>query len=115
MGQSVEVGFRCRADEYDNGTDTKYNVLVECVQAHTIQENFKPSIHTASIWKAVVDESEHDGSIDNPIPFTPPMELVNGKYYTQDGVKYLCNRDTGIPVSQPLAELVDVYVTVVEE
>lgn len=115
MGQSVEIGFRCRVDEYDNGTDMEYDVLVECVQSHTIQENFKPSIHTASIWKAVVDESEHDGSIGNPIPFTPPMELVNGKYYTQDGVKYLCNRDSGIPLSQSLEDLVDIYVTVVEE
>lgn len=115
MGMAIEDGFRCRVDEYDNGTDMEYDVLVECVQAHTIQENFKPSIYTASIWKVVVDESEYDGSIDNPIPFTPPMELVNGKYYTQDGVKYLCNRDSEIPLSHNLSDLVDHYVTVVEE
>lgn len=115
IGDSVEVGFRCRVDEYDDGSSMQYDILVECVQAHTIQANFKPSIHTASIWKVVVDESEIDGSFDNPIPYVPPMELENGKYYTEGGVKYLCNRDSGIPLSQSLADLVNLYVTVVEE
>ena len=42
------------------------------------------------------------------------MELENGKYYSQDGVTYLCTRDTEIPVYQPLADLVDIYVKVAE-
>ena len=115
IGDSVDVGFRCRVNGYDDGESTQDNILVECIQAHTIEENFKPSIHTASLWKVVVDESEIDGSIDDPIPYVPPMELVNGKYYTEDGVKYLCNLDSGIPISQSLEDLVDIYVTVVEE
>ena len=38
------------------------------------------------------------------------MALENGKYYSQDGVTYLCNRDTVNPVYNPLRELVGLYV-----
>lgn len=40
------------------------------------------------------------------------MELEEEKYYSQDGVTYLCTRDTGIPVYNPLADLVGIYVEV---
>ena len=39
--------------------------------------------------------------------------MENGKYYTQGGVLYLCNRDTGDPVYHALSELVGLYVVVV--
>ena len=41
------------------------------------------------------------------------MALENGKYYSQDGVTYLCNRDTVNPVYNPLRELVGVVDDVV--
>ena len=41
------------------------------------------------------------------------MALENGKYYSQDGVTYLCNRDTVNPVYNPLRELVGLYVGVI--
>ena len=41
------------------------------------------------------------------------MALVSGKYYSQDGVTYLCSRDTANPVYNPLRELVGVYVEIV--
>lgn len=37
-----------------------------------------------------------------------------GKYYSQSGKTYLCNRDTGNPVYHSLSALVGLYVTVVE-
>lgn len=61
------------------------------------------------------DESTQDGSFENPIKYNNSMELKNGKYYTQNGVIYLCNRSTGIPVYQDLEDLVDIYVQVVSE
>lgn len=33
-----------------------------------------------------------------------------GLYYTQDGVTYLCTRDTGIAVYNDLSDLVGIYV-----
>lgn len=48
------------------------------------------------------------------IPYSGNMELESGKYYSQGGVTYLCNRDTGQAVFQPLADLVGIYVEIVE-
>ena len=38
------------------------------------------------------------------------MALKAGKYYSQSGKTYLCNRDTGNPVYNALADLVGLYV-----
>ena len=90
---------------YDGG-------LWKARQDHTTQDGWEPSIYTASLWERI--DEEHAGTEDDPIPYTPPMELFNGKYYTQDGVKYLCNRDSGQALSYNLAELVGLYVEVSE-
>lgn len=59
-----------------------------------------------------VDE-EHAGTKDDPIPYAPPMEIFNGKYYIQNGVKYKCTRDSGTPLSHDLKDLVGIYVETV--
>ena len=41
------------------------------------------------------------------------MALEAGRYYSQNGVTYLCTRDTGTPVYHNLADLVGLYVTAV--
>ena len=81
-------------------------------QDHKTQEGWKPSMDTASLWERI--DEEHAGTLEDPIPYTPPMELFNGKYYTQDGVKYICNRDSGQALSYNLSELVGLYVEAVE-
>lgn len=78
---------------------------------HTTQSNWKPSLENASLWK-VVDE-EHEGTIDNPIPYTPPMEIFKDKYYIQSEVKYKCTRNSEIPLSHDLSALVGIYVELV--
>lgn len=87
------------------------DLLWEVVTAHTTQANWKPSLQTASLWK-VVDE-EHGGTQDDPIPYTPPMQIYVGKYYTQNDVLYKCIRDSGIPLSHDLSALVGTYVETV--
>lgn len=81
------------------------------VQDHTVLSTYPPSIDTASLYEEVniVD----DGTIDNPIPYNNNMALESGKYYIQDDVKYLCIRDTGNPVYNPLKDLVGIYVEVI--
>lgn len=81
-------------------------------QGHTTQDGWEPSMDTASLWERI--DEEHAGTLEDPIPYAPPMELFNGKYYTQDGVTYLCNRDSGQALSYNLAELVGLYVELVE-
>lgn len=87
------------------------DLLWEVVQDHTTQELWKPSIHTASLWKVV--EVEHEGTQEDPIPYTPPMEIFKDKYYTQNEVLYKCTRDSGIPLSHDLSTLVGIYVEII--
>lgn len=88
------------------------DLLWECLKDHTTQANWKPSIETASLWKVV--NEEHEGTIDDAIPYTPPMELFLDKYYTQSDVLYKCTRNSEIPLSQNLSELVGLYVELVK-
>ena len=85
--------------------------LWRCMQAHTAQSGWEPSTETASLWEEICET--HDGSLYDPIPYDGNMELTAGLYYTQDGVTYLCTRDTGSPVYNALADLVGIYVDTV--
>lgn len=78
---------------------------------HTSQAGWEPSINTASLWEEICES--HAGTKDEPIPYSSNMALESGKYYIQDYVIYLCNRDTINPVYNPLAELVGLYVETV--
>lgn len=86
------------------------DLLWEVVQDHTTQELWKPSLETASLWKVV--EVEHEGTQEDPIPYTPPMEIFKDKYYTQNDILYKCTRDSGIPLSYDLSALVGTYVEI---
>ena len=97
-GIDVKIGERYQ----DN------NLLWEVIKEHTTQANWRPSMSTASLWKVV--DVEHEGTESDPIPYTPPMEIFEGKYYTQNGVMYKCTRDSGIPLSHDLSDLVSLYV-----
>ena len=101
---AYEVGKTYAAgDKFIHGGEL-YRVL----QAHTSQESWTPGVGTESLYVRI--DEQHDGTKYDPIPYNGNMTLESGKYYTQGGVTYLCNRDTGIAVYQPLADLVGVYV-----
>lgn len=77
-----------------------------------VLENQEPSLATAALYEVI--EIQPTGTIDDPIPYTPSMEIFNGKYYTQNDVKYLCIRDSQTALNHNLADLVGNYVSVVE-
>lgn len=81
-------------------------------EKHTFSSAWVPGEGTESIYERI--DEVHDGTKYDPIPYDGNMALVAGKYYIQDYVIYLCNRDTGNPVYNPLAELVGLYVVVAE-
>lgn len=83
--------------------------LWRAVQAHTSQTGWEPE-NAASLWERV--NETHAGTTEDPIPYEGNMELTAGLYYLQDGVVYLCTRDSGIAVHNTLAELVGLYVEV---
>ena len=82
--------------------------LWRVVQAHTSQAGWEPE-NAASLWTEICEA--HDGTKYDPIPYSGNMVLEAGKYYSQSGKTYLCNRDTGNPVYNALADLVGIYVT----
>lgn len=82
-------------------------------QTHTAQKDWMPSLDSASLWEVI--EVEHSGTLDDPIPYSAPMEIFSGKYYTEDNLTYLCTRDSGIALSHPLSALVGVYVEAVNK
>jgi hypothetical protein len=82
--------------------------LCRCLQAHTSQDGWEPE-NAPALWEEICET--HDGSLYDPIPYEGNMALVSGKHYSQDGVVYLCSRDTVNPVYNPLRELVGLYVS----
>lgn len=126
MLASVRTSFLDKLDDteaaklplcYDSWkTDKAYKVgdrvewdgkLWKCRQAHTSQENWKPSIETASLWEVI--NVENAGTLDDPIPYDQTMTVYNGKYYLEDGITYKCVRDSGQPLYATCASLVGNY------
>lgn len=99
VGQTVKQGFRF-------GYGGKLWVTVQ--PELTIQAHYPPGEGMESLYTEVVET--HEGTVDDAIPYDGNMALVSGKYYTQGGTIYLCNRDTVNPVYNTLAELVELYV-----
>lgn len=102
VGQTVKQGFKF----------TYQGKLYKTIQSTlTIQSHYYPQSGTESLYEVI--NEQYDGDIYDPIPYDGNMSLENGKYYTQNGVTYLCNRDTGIAVYNALSDLVGLYVEVV--
>ena len=104
IGQTVARGYK-----FTHG-DMLYKTIQDNLQ---IQEQRIPGEGTESLY-AVINET-NAGTKEDPIPYSGNMALESGKYYSQDGVIYLCNRDTEIPVYQALKDLVGLYVEEVTE
>ena len=99
VGQTVKKNYKF----------THNGKLWRVVQAElTIQSHYPPSVGMESLYTEVCET--HDGSIDDPIPYSGNMALESGKYYIQGNVIYLCTRDTVNPVYNALSELVGLYV-----
>lgn len=78
-------------------------------QTHIALEVYPPSIHTAAFYEVV--EYKHEGTVKDPIPYNPPMEIYKDKYYTQNDVLYLCTRDSGTALNHNLQDLINIYVS----
>lgn len=113
---SLTVDVRMAEFYPEWASDTDYAVgfkvqhhsrLFRCLQAHTSQEGWEPE-NVPALWEEICET--HDGTKYDPIPYEGSMALASGLYYSQDGVVYLCSRDTVNPVYNPLSELVGIYV-----
>jgi hypothetical protein len=88
---------------YAVGYKVQYNDrLYRVVQAHTSQEGWNPEAAPA-LWESI--EETHNGTLDDPKPYSGNMTLDEGVYYMQDGEIYYCKYGSGIPVYEHLAAL----------
>ena len=86
--------------------------LYKCTDKNPkFQADWVPGNGTAALYVRI-DEA-HAGTLADPIPYDGNMALMAGLYYIQNGVTYLCNRDTINPVYNALVDLVGVYVEAV--
>lgn len=98
IGKIVDQGFYFLYDDS----------LWKTVQTHTVLEQYPPSLQTTSLYERVV--IDHEGTIDDPVPYTPPMEIFEGKYYIQNNKLYKCTRNSEISISHNLVDLIGLYV-----
>ena len=102
-GRTVQKGFRFQHEGKLYRTEQP---------EYTFVEHYVPgAVGTESLFSKV-DES-HKGTIDDPIPYDGNMEIFKGLYYVQNGVLYLCTRDSGQPMYHDLNSLIGIYVEVV--
>ena len=97
---------------------TEAKVLYLCTRDSGIPLNYSLAELVDQYVTVVTEEpAEADGSREHPIPYESGKTLLeDGKYYTQDGVEYLCKRDAGMPLSYNLADLVSAgYVDLINE
>lgn len=101
IGSTIEAGFI-----------TLYkDKLWRARQTHTALEVYPPSLATASLYEVI--EKEHEGTLEDPIPYMPPMEIFEGKYYVENDILYLCTRSSGTALSHNLSDLINIYVEMV--
>ena len=103
LGRQLEVG------EYIQHNKQLYRVL----QQHIAQANWIPGEGTESLY--VIIDKEHSGTIDDKIPWVANMECIEGKYYIEDSISYLCIRSSGIALQCKASEVVGNYFVVVDE
>ena len=97
--------------DYKEGNRRRYDgKLYKARQNHKSQAIYPPPIVPA-LWEEIPEPGQGD-TPDNPIPYNNNMELLEGKYYSQSDVVYICFRSTGVPVYNNLADLVGIYVNV---
>lgn len=101
VGKQVESGYKFTYK------DRLYKVIQPSL---TIQDIYPPGTGTESLYTEI--NETYAGTFEEPIPYNNNMELEEGKYYFQDNELYKCTRNTEIPVYQPLADLVGIYVEI---
>lgn len=80
--------------------------LYKVIQTHTTQADWTPDV-AVSLFEVI--DVEHSGTAEDPIPWAVNMECFSGKYYTWEGVLYLCIRDSGIALAYSPDQLIGHY------
>lgn len=106
-------------DHYIGKSLTKGQVVVYNDNVYRVRQDisevldiYPPDITTSSLYEVIVLTAT--GEENDPILYTPPMEIFKDKYYIQNNVVYKCTRDSGTALSHDLNSLIGLYVEIVE-
>lgn len=88
------------------------NKLYKIIKTHQKQSDWAPGQATASLFTVI--EENHEGTEEDPIPYSVNMIVYEGKYYTYDGVLYKCIRDSDIALQYTPNQLIDQYFIKIE-
>lgn len=100
---SKQLGRELAVGEYVQHGDRLYRVLT----THVAQANWEPGVGTESLF--VVVDKTHAGTMEDSIPWNANMECEEGKYYSEDGVIYLCVRSSGIALQCKIVDVLGNY------
>ena len=100
---SKQIGRELAVGEYIQHGDRLYRVLT----THVAQANWEPGVGTESLF--VVVDKTHAGTMEDSIPWNANMECEEGKYYSEDGVIYLCIRASGIALQCKIVDVLGNY------
>lgn len=110
VGTYQKKGARVRYTVNDQIVLYKLTCDDQTEEGTLIIETWNP-VDAASIWTAL--DIEHEGTIDDPVPWAKGMECINGKYYSWEDVIYKCIRDSGIPLSYSPDQLIGHYFEII--
>ena len=105
---SKQLGRELTVGEYVQHGDRLYRVLT----THVAQANWEPGVGTESLF--VIVDKTHAGTKEDPIPWNANMECEEGKYYSEDGVIYLCVRASGIALQCKIVDVLGNYFQLAE-
>lgn len=105
---SKQLGRELTVGEYVQHGDRLYRVLT----THVAQANWEPGVGTESLF--VIVDKTHAGTKEDPIPWNANMECEVGKYYSEDGVIYLCVRASGIALQCKIVDVLGNYFQLAE-
>ena len=92
---------------------SRTTLLYKVRTAHNKQSDWNPE--TSNLFEVI--EPDHAGTLEDPIPAHANMEYVQGKYYIEDNVIYLCNSELakdGVVLQYTPSQLIGTYFEVVE-
>lgn len=103
-----------KEDEQGRVNRVQYNKKLWQVRQdiNVVLKNQPPGIETAALYEVI--DVTHTGTLEDPIPYDQTMKVYNGKYYIEDGIIYLCTRDSVNPLYASCASLVPHYFDVAE-
>ena len=105
---SKQLGRELTVGEYVQHGDRLYRVLT----THVAQANWEPGVGTESLF--VIVDKTHAGTKEDPVPWNANMECEEGKYYSEDGVIYLCVRASGIALQCKIVDVLGNYFQLAE-